>query len=483
MDDVLVIGTGFGGLTAAALAARTGASVRVIEAHRRPGGCAGDFALEGYWFPAGATVVTGLEPGGILHRVLGLMHLESPGTPLDPSVELHVSGRKVAYRAELEDWLRELRDAFGDAARPYERFWRWTHEIGGVAYDLGRRLPALPLERPTDLRRTVTALTPSTPRLLRLLYRTVGEEKRRLGATGSREIDRVIDALLLDATGETARQCSAIQGALALDIYRRGCQWVEGGTARLAMMLVRAIRAHGGAVHFRRKATRLRRTPGGFVVETDRGDKFEARAVVPNLAPPAVQALMTGRASAPAREPNREWGAFLLHLGIDAGGLGALHPFQQVVAERGPLHEGGNAFISVYPARAGDAGRWSLSVSTHTDLSRRREEQPVRRHLLEERLIDAVAQVIPDVRDRVLLRRSATPATFERYTLRPGGGAGGLRQGVLAANLHAPGHRPAQGVFLAGDHVFPGQGTLGVALSGINAYRDAMEFLGRRPIL
>lgn len=46
--DIVVIGSGFGGLTAAALAARAGARVLVLERHTRPGGCAGDFALGGF---------------------------------------------------------------------------------------------------------------------------------------------------------------------------------------------------------------------------------------------------------------------------------------------------------------------------------------------------------------------------------------------------------------------------------------------------
>lgn len=98
-------------------------------------------------------------------------------------------------------------------------------------------------------------------------------------------------------------------------------------------------------------------------------------------------------------------------------------------------------------------------------------------------MISDVEQVIPDVRDRILLRRSATPLTYERYTLRPGGFVGGLVQRPGNVALRSPGHRPERGLFLAGDHVFPGQGTVGTALSGINAYRDAMEQLGKRAAL
>ncbi|MDZ7727256.1 MAG: hypothetical protein U5Q44_03140 [Dehalococcoidia bacterium] len=91
--------------------------------------------------------------------------------------------------------------------------------------------------------------------------------------------------------------------------------------------------------------------------------------------------------------------------------------------------------------------------------------------------------VIPDARSRVRLQRSAMPRTFERYTLRADGYVGGPVQRPGFPPLTAPGHRPARGIFVAGDHVFPGQGTVGVALSGINAYPDACDTLGVRALL
>src|SRR5438045_893621 len=79
--DVIVVGAGIGGLTAAALAANRGLSTLVIEAHNRPGGCAGDFALGGVLFPAGATLISGFEPDGLhtwVYERLGISHRAQP---------------------------------------------------------------------------------------------------------------------------------------------------------------------------------------------------------------------------------------------------------------------------------------------------------------------------------------------------------------------------------------------------------------------
>ena len=64
VQDVIVIGGGIAGLTAAALLAHEGLSITLLESHHQLGGCAGTFRRGPYTFDVGATQVAGLEPGG-----------------------------------------------------------------------------------------------------------------------------------------------------------------------------------------------------------------------------------------------------------------------------------------------------------------------------------------------------------------------------------------------------------------------------------
>ncbi|OAI40026.1 hypothetical protein AYO38_06620 [bacterium SCGC AG-212-C10] len=483
--ELLVIGSGFGGLTAAALAAATDIETCVVEQHLRPGGCAGDFALEGFWFPAGATVVTGLEPGGILRRVFDAAAIPVAAHELDPSIVVHAGGLSVAYSAGVHRWADAVERAFPGVPPGYRRFWEWSHRAGGDMYTVGRALPAFPIERLSDVRRSAHAISPAALRAAPLLFRTAGRVKRKFGAAGHAAADAIIDGMLLDSTGASAEQCSAAQAAIALDLYRRGCQWVEGGTGRLAMDLVRSIRRNGGEVRFRARVVSLERCPGGWQANLSDGSAIRARRVMANLPPGALRGLLGGDRTVPAAR--EAWSAFVLHLGIDGRGLEEIHPFHQVVEPSRPLHDGGNAFVSIYRGKGERSGRWSISVSTHTRPGSWRESDyapgSARRTQLEEALIGAVERVIPCVRSRIVVRRSATPRSFERFTLRPDGFVGGLVQRPSNGAQFAAGHRPAPGIYLAGDHVFPGQGTVGVALSGINAYRDVCDSLKKRALL
>ncbi|MGE3075891.1 MAG: phytoene desaturase family protein [Dehalococcoidia bacterium] len=477
--DLAVVGSGFGGLVAASLGARSGLEVSLFERHSRPGGCAGDFALGGFWFPAGATVVTGLEDGGILRQVFDTLGERVDSARLDPSITFHVGGAVgLPYSADVEAWKATLRGTFAGGER-YDGFWDWTHQVGGEVYRIGAHLPSLPLQQFSDVRRTARAFAPSVVRLVPLLNSTLDSVKARLGAFGEPAIDGMIDSLLMDATGAPARECSAIQGAIALDLYRRGCQWVEGGTGALAMKFVRSIRSSGGTVRFNSAVSSLRRDEHTWELRVD-GEVMRARTVIANVPPAALDRLL-GRKVRPTTARD-SWGAFVLHLGIDSSGLDSLTPFHQVVPGEGRP----STLVSIFPSRKRGQGRWSISVSTHVRAGDWRSfpaHIACKRRATEELLIGNVEQVIPDIRERTIVRRSATPATFERFTGRPGGFVGGLIQRPNVVALRAPGHRPERRLFLAGDHVFPGQGTVGTSLSGINAYRDAIESLGGKPLL
>src|SRR5262249_19434423 len=163
--------------------------------------------------------------------------------------------------------------------------------------------------------------------------------------------------------------------------------------------------------------------------------------------------------------------------------------YQVLPEPGGSMAEGGMCFISVMPPSRRPGASRAVSVSTHSEAAPWWRLSPdgylERKRAYEERLLAACARAIPGFRAGLRFHRSATPRTYATYTGRGNGLVGGVRAELRNALLGALSHRSGlPGLYLCGDSVFPGQGTIGVTLSGINAWRSVCDQLGageRRP--
>ena len=73
--DVVVIGSGIGGLCCASMAAQYGMSVVLLESHSIPGGCANSFTRDGFTFDSGPSLWAGLSRPSVnpLRQVLDVI--------------------------------------------------------------------------------------------------------------------------------------------------------------------------------------------------------------------------------------------------------------------------------------------------------------------------------------------------------------------------------------------------------------------------
>jgi prolycopene isomerase len=127
--DVVVIGAGIGGLTAAAYLARVGLNVQVFEQHTVPGGYVSSFTREGFTFPAGPT---SFGSNGIVFPILHELGLEHKRRFVPVWHQLSWDELDVPFFSPLQ--AREaLCQAFPHETRGLHRFFRWA-EIGGRGF-------------------------------------------------------------------------------------------------------------------------------------------------------------------------------------------------------------------------------------------------------------------------------------------------------------------------------------------------------------
>jgi C-3',4' desaturase CrtD len=484
---VVVIGAGVGGLTAAALLARNGAAVTVLEAHIYPGGCAGTFYHRGYRFDAGATLAGGYAPGAPMDRLAAELAITWPARPAEPAMVVHL-GEEVSITrwGNTARWESERRASFGPASEP---FWRWQERTADVLWKMVDELPAWPPQTLRDVARLSRLAGRYKPRQLMSLASEVPRRVKDHLPAGDVRLRRFVDAQLLIAAQATSERVTALYGAACLDLPRRGVVHLDGGMGAVAETLAGAVRRYGGTVRYRQEVTRIvleNRKP--IAVETRGGESYPAQVVIANLPPSNVAALWGEQAPRSlSRWRNREpwpqdgWGAFMLYVGLrEAPEYQDLPLHHQVVGD-GKLAEGHSAFISLSPA--GDASRApagyrAVTLSTHTapgpwwELHEHdRPAYDARVATYTERLLASAEAAVPGFRERAELILPGTPVTFQRYTRRHGGWVGGYPQTHL---LRAGGPRVAPGVWLVGDSIFPGQSTAAVALGGIRVAREVM---------
>ncbi|MEB3331304.1 MAG: C-3',4' desaturase CrtD [Synechococcaceae cyanobacterium] len=495
--DVMVVGAGIAGLTAAALLARAGLAVELLEAHSQSGGCAGTFQRGPYTFDVGATQVAGLEGGGIHTRLFQHLGVPAPAaSPLDPGCVVDLDDGRPAVRIwrDPRRWRQECRDQFPGS----ERFWQLCALLHQASWDFAGREPVLPARSPSDWRLLLAALGPASLVSGLAVAASVADLQRLSGAgsgPGGARLRRFLDLQLRLYSQEPADRTAALYGATVLQMVQEplGLWHLQGSMQSLSDSLEQALALHGGRLRLGQRLQRLqaplrRGDPWRLEIALAGGGSRwqEAQEVVLTLPPQSLEALLGDQLPAGYRQRlaglNEPSGALVFYGACERSRLPEACPPHLQLAWSDP----GSLFVSV--SREGDgrapAGQATVIASVFTPARPWFEGEPSAYRQRKQAALTAIQSGL----QRLLGVEAgqwchgelATPRGWARWTGRPWGYVGGLGQHPRRFGPFGLASRtPLQGLWLCGDAIHPGEGTAGVSQSALMVCRQLLVDRGR----
>lgn len=504
----IVIGTGAGGLTAAATLAAQGFEVTALEAAKQLGGYLNPFARKHYHFDPGVHYVGQCGERQMTHRVLRSVGLDAGELfcPMDQDGfdVIRFPGFEVRMCAGLDRYRDRLAALFPRSVGELDRFFRLMHQVDAFQGALLRAVSGRPRVR--DLK-----LLPSLPAFLRTNRLTFGQ---LLEAFVSDPRLRTVLAAQCGDYGVAPSKAPAALGIGVLLHYADGAYFPRGGSGRLRDALVEKAREDGAVFRRRAKVERIVVAGGrARAVELTNGERLDADVVVSAIDPtltfgPLLDGItLGGRYRRKVERTQPSAGSVCIFLGMRRDlrehGLGAFnvwdYPTWDLESIYGPIldgrfPEGGPLFLSPNSLKddAGTlapAGCSTLEVVTLAPYApfakwagdkafKRGPEYEALKARLADEMLESVEARWPGVVGDVEVQDVATPVTNTFYAGAVGGGAYGPAALKGQFGAFKP-WTPVKGLYLAGSGVF-GPGVAPCLASGVVAGRLAARSMRKR---
>jgi phytoene dehydrogenase-like protein len=506
--DAIVIGSGIGGLAAAAALATQGRRVLLLERHCQAGGLTQTFERDGFRFNVGVHYLGGFGPGSLNRRLFDL--LGGGRIELAPIAGTYDRIRfpdfEIAFSPPRETLVQTLKAAFPDESAGIDRY------FDAVEHAVRALVAAF--------------VTHSAPSLVAKTMQWLrgAEIERWVGRTTWDVVCECVRDPRLRAVlcaqwgdyGSRPQDSSFAMHATVAQHYFDGAWYPAGGSASLAREMGTTIAAAGGAIRTGAEVVAIRtheqRVTG---VTLAGGEMLDARCVISDAGIRNTLRLLPspdidyGWASdALALEPSVGHVGLYLGLEGDIAALGAdtanewiyeswdvnalwRDPFEQPRAPalfvsfpslRDPAHDPGPRQRHTAEVVAlvdwGVFAQWDRSLEpggmkAGTSAAARSDSYLAFKALLEQNLLAQFAQHFPDIAARVVHHGASTPISVATYVGSEHGAIYGLETTPrrFLSNALRP-RTPIGGLFLAGqDAATPG--IAGAMLGGLMAAANA----------
>lgn len=487
--DVIVVGAGLGGLTAASLLANRGLSVLLIDQQDKPGGACTSFKREDHVFDAGAAMLYGFGDKGfkpfrfilnelgediqvIAHKTLARMTFEGRQIIFWPDVERFIEELGALYPGETEG----LRAFYADLYKKYENIVIKNEVISPPSEFSPKQGLRRLLSAPLAILQMQRLLNTSTREILEKYFK-------------SPEIIHFFDKLCSAYAYTTASETPAVLAAtMFLDNHIGGVYFPAGGAQMLPNVMERSFERHAGQVLYRHLVDEILIENGKAVgVRLQDGTQIFAERVVANATVWNIyRKLIRPEHSTPQR---RAWAESLvptfpsmtLYMVVDRQAIPeGTYPWEIFIENRQEIDSSDltlyiNSLVDatlcppdelVVMAISPNLGKWP-SPGDPAYQSAAYEEM---KQQDAQKMIEQIDRYIPGLSKHIKTLVIGSPTTIERYLLKNKGAVGGPKNQIgqeMLKRLHA--RSEWKNLYFCGDSTVMGTGAPAAAVSGVGA--------------
>lgn len=487
--DAIIIGSGMGGMTAAALLAKDGFKVLILEAALHPGGCSSSYPRKGYIFESGATTLIGFDENQPLKKLEKETGIEIPKEELNPSMKVWIDGEPITRFKNRFEWIEEVVRVFGNR-KGQKKFWNLAFDLSEVVWKVSLKNPTFPPLNLGDWFKLATSNSPTDVWMLKYAFKSVKEIAKKCEVDSPKFLKFLDEQLMITAQAKS-EDTPFLFGAPGLTYTNYSNYYVPGGLIQMINTVKEFIERKGGALHTKEAVVEVSKDGDEFLIKTKKDNLYNAPIVISNIPiwnmKDITKEEMKTYFEEEAKGFDKAWGAITMGIATTDSypkDLGIHHQLHLDDGVTVPYTNSESIFVSM--SKRGDEerapkGERTLNISCHAspetwfDMSE--DEYQRKKQEVHDFIISTLKEKLPGFnKTEIKLADTATPVSWENWVYRKKGRVGGIPQSMARSLLNwTPNQTPFKGLYLVGDTTYPGQGIPGVTLSGINVYYRVLK--------